>query len=166
MTDSDAVYPAILPCRPHALSCTPYINYSISFPLPSTSSPIECSTSSLPHCDYYVNIASHCHHTLSDPTPKIHQALPLPPLRSLTATKRSSKPACPLSTNTPVLNVGGVPHRNHPRSPPEREPACLLLQLRHPLSYETATHTHAIARPCPSDDAIFRDTIPVLRLRA
>jgi len=54
-----------------------------------------------------------------------------------------------------------------PRSPPAREPACLLLQLQSRFSYETVIrYTHAIARPRLDEEAIFRDAIPVLRLRA
>lgn len=54
-----------------------------------------------------------------------------------------------------------------PRSSPAREPARLLLQLRRRLYYDRATRiTHAIARPRLSENAIFPDTIPVLRLRA
>lgn len=135
----------------------------------SISSPIECSPFSLPHCDYYVNIASHHHHhAISGPTPKIYQTLSLPPLRSLWQPRSAARgpPTAHrqifLSRMQAALSTGTIT-----RSPPAREPACLLLQLRHPLSYERATRTtHAIARPRPSNDAIIRDTIPVLRLRA
>ena len=53
------------------------------------------------------------------------------------------------------------------RSSPAREPTYILLQLRHCLSYERAIRiTHVIARPRLSENAIFRNTILVLRLRA
>lgn len=80
VTNSQTLFGNRLPCnRAIPILYIPPFPHLVSFPLSSTSSPIECSPFSLPHCDYYDNMASHYHHHgLSDPTLKIHQALSHP----------------------------------------------------------------------------------------